>query len=195
MSSHSSRSLVRWSTRTAAACAAIAVVSLPPATAQDVTEPSLKAAFVYNFARFAEWPVETLPSGAPLVACTVDNAEIAGALERMVKGRQVMGRAMTIVRQAADAPPRPCHLVYAAGLNAVRIETLMAALGGTPVLTIVDSDALTRVPAVIRLFVENGNLRFDVDYGLAKRGRLQLSSKLLTLAKKVYDDGVGARRD
>ena len=180
-----------WSARTAAACAAIAVVSLLPASAQDVTEPSLKAAFVYNFARFSEWPLEALPSGAPLVACTVDNADIAGALERMVKGRHVMGRTMTVVRQAGDASPRQCHLVYAAGLNAARIETLMAGLRGTPVLTIVDSDALTRVPAVIRLFVENGNLRFDVDYGLAKRSRLQLSSKLLTLAKKVYDERSG----
>ena len=174
-----------------AACAAIAVVSLAPAGAQDVTEPSLKAAFVYNFARFTDWPGDAASAGAPLVTCVCGDPAIAGALERMVNGRQVMGRPMTVVRTTWDAPPRNCHLMYAATLKPAQLDTFIAGVRGTPVLTIVDSDDQARVPAIIRLFVDNGNLRFDIDYAQAKRSRLQLSSKLLTLAKKVYDERTG----
>ena len=101
------------------------------------------------------------------------------------------GRTVTVVRATADAPPRTCHLLYAVTLTPTQLGPLMAGLRGTPVLTIVDSDGQARVPAIARLFVENGNLRFDIDHGLAKRGRLELSAKLLTLAKKVYDERTG----
>jgi hypothetical protein len=187
MSRPSERSVVRRHASVAAALAALGVLLVVPAGAQDVTEPSLKAAFVYNFARFAEWPAEALPPG-PLTACIVGNDGIADALERMVKGRQVMARPVAVVRATPGAPPRPCHLLYAAGLTPPQVATLMAGVRGTPVLTIADGDSLERVPAIVRLFVDNGNLKFDIDHGLAKRGRLQLSSKLLTLAKKVYDE-------
>ena len=171
--------------------AAIAVVSFAPASAQDVTEPSLKAAFLYHFANFTEWPADALPAGTPLVNCVVGNNEIANALERMVKGRQVTGRLVTIVRATAEAPPRTCHVLYAPTLPPGQLGPLMAGMRGAPVLTVVDSDSQARVAAIVRLFVENGNLRFDIDHGLAKRSRLQVSSKLLTLAKKVYDERNG----
>jgi hypothetical protein len=170
---------------------ALGIVSSVPAGAQDVTEPSLKAAFVYNFTRFTEWPVEALPPGAPLVACVITDNAIASALERMVQGRPVMGRPVTVVRSTREAPPRGCHLLFASGLSAAQLTPLMAGVRGMPVLTIIDSDGLARVPGIARLFVDSGNLRFDIDHGMAKREGLKLSSKLLTLAKKVYDDRSG----
>jgi hypothetical protein len=170
---------------------AIGVVSLGPAVAQDVTEPSLKAAFVYNFTRFTEWPGEALPAGAPLVACVVTDNAIAAALERMVQGRPVMGRQVSVMRLTVDAQPRGCHLLFVSGLSARQLTPLMASVRGMPVLTIIDSDGLARVPGIARLFVDSGTLRFDIDHGLAKREGLKLSSKLLTLAKKVYDERSG----
>jgi hypothetical protein len=187
----SSTRRVRRSARAAAIIVATVVGSLGSAHAQDVTESSLKAAFLYNFGRFTEWPADAIPAGAPLVTCIVGDNGMADALERMAKGRHVMGRTVAVVRATVDAPPRTCHLLYVGTLHPAQLGPLMAGLRGTPVLTVVDSEGQSRVPAIVRLFVDNGNLRFDIDHGLAKRGRLQLSSKLLTLAKKVYDERSG----
>jgi hypothetical protein len=157
-----------------------------------VTEPSLKAAFVYNLAKFTEWPVDVLPASAPLVACVMGETPVAQALERIVKGRLVMGHSVSVMRLAGDASHRPCHLLYAAGLTTAQLGALGTAAQGSAVLTVIDSDAATRPPMIAHLFVENGKLRFDLDHGRAKRSRLQLSSKLLPLAKRVYDEPGGA---
>jgi hypothetical protein len=167
-------------------------LSTLPGAAQDVTEPSLKAAFVYNLAKFTEWPVEALPPAAPLVACVMGETPVAQALERIVKGRMVMGHAVSVVRLAGDASFRLCHLLYAAGLSTAQVSALATATQSAAILTVIDSDAATRPPMIAHLFVENGKLRFDLDHGRAKRSRLQLSSKLLPLAKRVYDDPIGA---
>lgn len=166
--------------------------SAVPVLAQDVTEPSLKAAFVYNLAKFTEWPADVLPASAPLVTCVIGESPVAQALERIVKGRLVMGHPVSVVRLTPDAPHRACHLLYAAGLSMVQVGALGAAAQGAAILTVIDSDAATRPPMIAHLFVENGKLRFDLDHGLAKRSRLQLSSKLLPLAKRVYDEPIGA---
>jgi hypothetical protein len=178
--------------RTTVLTVVFGVISVLPGAAQDVTEPSLKAAFVYNLAKFTEWPADVLPASAPLVACIMGESPVAQALERIVKGRMVMGHSVSVVRLSGDEPHRSCHLLYAAGLTTAEVGALGAAAQGSAILTIIDSDAATRPPMIAHLFIENGKLRFDLDHGRAKRSRLQLSSKLLPLAKRVYDGSGGA---
>lgn len=162
-----------------------------PSAAQDVTEPSLKAAFVYNMAKFVEWPADVLPAGAPLMACVAGDPALARALERTVEGRAVMGHPVSVKRVASGPAPRGCHLLYAGGLAASQVAPIVASARGTALLTVVDLDAAARAPGVVHLFVENGKLRFNLDHGLAKRSRLQLSAQFIKLAKRVYDDSDG----
>jgi hypothetical protein len=164
------------------------VCSASPAVAQDVTEPSLKAAFVYNLAKFTEWPDDVLRPAAPIVMCVAGDAEFAQAMERTVKGRPLLGHPVTMVRLSLTDSPRACQVLYTAGVALAQVEALLASTRDLPILTVVDIDAGRRPPGIARMFVENGKIRFDLDYGLAKRSRLQLSAKLVSLAKKVYDD-------
>ena len=167
--------------------AAIVVGLAGSSGAQDVTEASLKAAFVYNLAKFTEWPPDALPPGSPMVACVVGDSRIGQALERTAGGRVALGHQVQVVRLPTSASVRSCHVLYAAGLTMNQIELLFEPTRGVPILTVMDAEHVGHASGVARLFVENGKIRFDLDHGLAKRSRLQLSSKLLSLARNVFD--------
>src|SRR6185436_7661576 len=91
-------------------CAAIAVVMMmrAPGLAQNVTEPALKAAFIYNFARFTSWP-DGWPAAEPFVICVIGDA-VADALERVVKGRQLAAHPIAVSRATPTGTIRACHL-------------------------------------------------------------------------------------
>ncbi|MEO7190236.1 MAG: YfiR family protein [Vicinamibacterales bacterium] len=169
------------------------LLSATGARAQEVTEPSLKAAVLFNVARFAEWRPEALPAGMPLTACVLNDAPVTDALERYVKGRQVSGRGVNVIRVTADGPLRSCHVLYISGITAAQLAVVVKAVAGAPVLTISDFDAFARKGGVVHMYVENGKINFNVDLGLARRSGLQLSSRMLTLAAHVYETAAGAQ--
>jgi hypothetical protein len=183
------RGSTAWRRSAAAVAAAAIALAGTGARAQDVTEPSLKAAFIYNFAKFTEWPADVLSGPTPFSACVLGDAPIGDALERSVKGRQLAGHGITVQRVAPDGPLKSCHLLYISGLKAGQIAGIVDAIKGAPVLTISDVDDFARMGGIAHVFVENGKMRFDLNLELAKRARLQLSSKLLVLAARVHDGG------
>jgi uncharacterized protein DUF4154 len=174
--------------------AVLALTSLTVVRAQDVTEPSLKAAFVYNFAKFTEWPEDVLPPSAAFNACVLDVGPVADALERAVKGRLLAGHQIVVQRVRVGGPLRSCHLLFVSGLNSAQVGTVVTAVRGAAVLTISDIDDFARSGGIAHVFVENGTMRFDLNLELARRSRLQLSSKLLTLATRVHDMPGGAQK-
>src|SRR5262249_9937071 len=119
-----------------AAAAALVMVGAPTAHAQDVTEPSLKAAFVYNFAKFTEWPDDVLPAAGSFTACVLDEGAVGDALERAVRGRQVAGRQVAVQRVRLGSALRGCHLLFISGLSEAEVNTVMTAVKGAAVLTI-----------------------------------------------------------
>jgi hypothetical protein len=157
------------------------------AIGQDVTEPSLKAAFIYNFAKFTEWPLDVLPSAAPFVACVLGDDPVGNTLERSIKGRVLSGRSITVSNVSSDGPLRSCHLLYISGVTTTQASQILASVHGMPVLTISDVDDFARLGGIAHVFVENGKMRFDLNFGVAKLSRLQLSSKMLALANRLYD--------
>ena len=158
------------------------------AIGQDVTELSLKAAFIHNFLKFTEWPRDVLAPGAPLNACVLGDAAFGDVLENYVKGHAVDGHEIVVSRLAADAKPRLCHLLYVSGIAAKQAAQVVAALNGAPMLTLSDIDPFARIGGMAQLYVQDGRIRFKVNLDTTKRSHLQFSSKLLSLATLVTDD-------
>lgn len=157
---------------------------------QDVTEVALKAAFIYNFAKFTDWPADALPNGAPLVACVLGDPAVADALERTVRGRQASGHGIEVLLlRAPEKELKSCHLLYVSGVPASQATDVAAALRTAPVLTISDIETFASNGGVAQFFVENGKMRFTINLGAARRARLQLSSRLLALAVVVESAG------
>lgn len=163
---------------------AVGGVLAPPALAQGVSEPRLKAVFLFNFVRFATWPDDVLPAGAPIVLCAVDG-DIAASLESEVAGRSLDSHALVVKRVKLNASARDCTLLYAGRLDKRRAKELFAALDGTSVLTVGDAEDFATAGGMIGLFVDGGRMRFAINVEAVQRTHVRLSAQLLNLAKLV----------
>jgi hypothetical protein len=151
-----------------------------PVSAQDVTEPALKAAFIYNFAKFTEWPAA--PAQDPFVLCVVGDAAVRDALGQAVKARVLAGQNLSVSFITPGDPTPKCRLIYISGVTVRQAEQLIAGLRDVPVLTISDLEGFTELGGTARFFFESGQLRFSVNRASAERAHLLISSKLLSLA-------------
>lgn len=168
------------------ACATLAIVVLTPAvtSAQDVTESALKASYIYNFAKFTEWPADVVAPADPFVMCVLGDTAVGDALAQVVKGRALAGHSLTVSHVTRAAPQRGCHVLYVSGVTAAEATQLVAGLRDVPVLTISDVERFTELGGIAQLFFEYGRLRFSIQREAATRARLQISSRLLALAKR-----------
>ena len=168
--------------RLAALCALLASLCGAAAAAEPVHENDLKAAFVFNFAVFTAWSGEALASGAPLSLCAdAANPMLAalGALnDKLVNGHRVAVR-------ASGAALRGCHVLVLDRHDRGRWAQIKRELAGASVLTVSDDRSISDDGAVIGLSVEDRRIVFDVDIEAARAARLNLSSKLLRLARSV----------
>jgi hypothetical protein len=178
--------------RRASAVLAAVLLCASIGRAQDVQESSLKAAFIFSFARFTEWPQDVLQTAATFTACVLGDNPIRDALDRVVKGRQLSGRAISVSQVKLDGKLRSCQLLYVSGVTSAQVAAIVASVRGAPVLTISDVDDFAEQGGIAQMFVEKGKMRFDLNLEVARRSGLQLSSKLLSLAAHVHDGSKAA---
>jgi hypothetical protein len=159
-----------------------ALLSWGVARAQDVTEPALKAAFIYNFARFTTWPAH-LPATDSFVICVMGDAAVSEALTRAVTGRQLMDRPVAITPVASSAPKRGCRILYVSGMPVREAADVVGELKDAPVLTISNIEGFAAAGGMTQFFFESGQLRFRIHHESAKKAGLQISSRLLIMAR------------
>jgi len=166
------------------ALVALLAAAQPIAAAGDV-EPdvAVKAAFVYNFAKFTEWPA--LVAGAPITICVVGNDRLAAALVEIVRGQLLSGHALEVAQPGETAQWRGCHVLFIADAEVRRAAAGLEALKSLPVLTISDGKDFARATGITELFIEAGRMRFAINLDAADASGLHLSSRLLGLAKIV----------
>jgi hypothetical protein len=157
--------------------------------AQEVTEPALKAAFLYHFARFTTWPADGLSSpSAPMTMCVLGDQAVGAALAQAVKHRQVAGHAIRVVQLGAGESAGACQVLYLSGLPAARIAGVVATVREVPVLTVSDSATFLKAGGIAQFHFQKGQLRFVLAADAASRAGLQLSSRILILSKKPTEN-------
>lgn len=166
----------------AGAVLVLALLFRGPAVAQDVTEPALKAAFIYNFARFTTWPAD-LPASDSFVICVLGDAAVGDALARAVAGRQLMDRPIAVTQLADAAPKQGCRILYVSGVPVRQAADVVSELRAAPVLTISNIEGFASAGGMAQFFFEHGQLRFRIHHESAKRAGLQISSRLLIMAR------------
>ncbi len=152
------------------------------ASAQAVPEQDLKAAFVFNFAVFTEWPAEVLAAGAPMTLCASATNPLLGALGQL-NDKMVNGHRIALRSPAAGV--RSCHVLVLDRSDRERWAQIKRELAGAHVLTVSDDADISADGAVIGLSIEDKRVGFAVHLGAARTARLNLSSKLLRLARSV----------
>jgi hypothetical protein len=146
-----------------------------------VTDVAVKAAFLYNFAKFTEWPA--LPSGAPIVLCVVGDEGIAVALVETVRDQNINGHLLEVRRAQDSATWRNCHLLFIPDAEAQRSASGLGEIKTLPVLTVSDAKSFSQANGIIELYVDSGRMRFAINIEAAERSGLRLSSRLLGLAR------------
>ena len=154
---------------------------------------ALKAAFILNFAKFSEWPADALAPGQQIMMCVVGDGAVSDALTDTIKGRTIEGHQLTVAVLKPDASAAGCHLLYVSTGDIKRSNTMLGSAKSAAVLTVSDADNFAESGGVAQLIVENDRMRFAINLDAAQRGHVRLSSKLLTLAKIVKDNGNAPR--
>ena len=124
--------------RAATAALVLAWTFAASAEAQTATAPAVKAAFLYNFAKFAGWPADVLAPGAPLSFCVLGDAAVAAALEQAIKGRAIEGHKLMAHAIKAESPIRRCHVLYVGGVDSKQFAQLLESARDAPVFTVGD---------------------------------------------------------
>lgn len=167
--------------------------SIPPATRDEDQAPAskinreylIKAAILYNFAKFASWP-ETVFShpGAPLRICVLGEDPFGAALDSL-HGKQVRNRPLAITRVGAVEEAPQCHILFVSASEEARLPTILDYVGRLPILTVADMSRFTNSGGIIALKEVDNRSRIEVNIGAAEQAGLKLSSKLLRLADMV----------
>lgn len=161
-------------------------LALQPALAQEETglEYRVKAAFLYKFASYVEWPSERQASG-PLVIGVAGSDEVAQELARLAAGRHVGNRPLT-VRQVNDADSvSDLHVLFVGRGYSRSVEPLLRRARRDSVLTVTESEDAFNSGSTINFKLVEGRVRFDVSLPAVERSGLRLSSRLLSVAHRV----------
>jgi hypothetical protein len=158
-------------------------------TAEATLEYRVKAACLYNFAKFVEWPTNAFASAtAPLVFGILGDDPFEGDLAKVVAGRTVKGRPLQVVRFAnvAELERGPaCHVLFLGAAVKGQWTDVRAQLQGGSVLTVAEDAEFLNDGGVIRFLNEDNKIRFSVNLDAARAANLAIRSELLNLAREV----------
>lgn len=165
----------------------VAVIATPTGSARadgPKSEYEVKAAFIYNFARFVEWPADAFASGdAPLVIGVVGDDPFRGALDRAVKDKSVEGHALQVRHFATADDVQRCHILFVPAAVSDQTDHILQRAGSNGVLSVGETDTFTPAGGVIRFYLDDNKIHFEVNLDAAEQARLKLSAKLLKLAR------------
>ena len=174
-----------------AACAVAGLLCLLRAPVAGADGPisreyEIKAAFLFNFTRFIEWPSQSFADATSPIVIGVIGADPFGAqLANIVQGRRVNGRAIVARYVTREDEARATHLLFVGLTKDEDIARLLRALSGYPVTTVGESPAFTAQGGAITLVLQGNKVRFEINAAAAARAHVRISAQLEKLATVV----------
>jgi len=167
--------------------AATLILCLPIAADAETlsSENSLKAAFIFNFAKYVEWPESAFRGKAEFCIGTLGRSpldrELAALSGKSIKGRSIVFRQINSHEEAAK-----CQVLFISGSELAKMVGILDSLRDMPVLTVSDHDDFCTKGGMLSLVNERGKIAFDVNIQETQHARLKPSSQLLRLTRKIY---------
>lgn len=174
-------------TATGAALAALAWLFASAGAQAQSLEWSVKANYLARFAAFVDWPSASFQSASSAInVCVVGVDPFGDALEQALSAQTINGRRLVARRLSRLARGSGCHIAYVAGSSEQSISQALAEVAGEAVLTVTD-EARSSTRGVLHFTLFQNRVRFHIDNRLARRGGLDMSSRLLGLALSVQE--------
>lgn len=151
------------------------------ASAAPIPEYDMKAAYLYNFAALITWPENP---GKKIRLCVLGKDSFKGSLEKLTAST-MGGVSINLTYLPTLKASDHCQILFIDASELANAEDIFQYLGNDPVLTVTDNPEIFKLGAMIGLFVENNRLTFDVNYVQTQNAQLNVSSKLLRVARRV----------
>lgn len=166
-----------------AAWLSMAAFAIAASSVDEPSEYAVKAAFLFKFGAFVEWPAGTFENAsAPLVIGIVGQDPFGAALDKIAANHTIAGRPVTIVRDQQIGQIENENILFISQSEKERMAPILSNLKGKKVLTVSEFE---HPDVIIRFVIENDKVRFDINLAQANRAGIQLSSKLLSVARNV----------
>lgn len=186
------RSSVRRAPVTTLLCVLSLLLGFPGrgvAQAKQLSEYQLKAVYLFNFAKFIEWPAGTFAGeSAPVVFAVVGVDPFESILEDTLEGKKVGSRPIVIKRFKEVPDIGPCHILFVSSSLASKLPQVLEKLSGTSTVTVGESEGFARNGGVFRFLLKDNKVRFEINVDAVKRLRLVVSAKLLQVGILVKDE-------
>lgn len=158
----------------------------------EYAEYQIKAAFLFNFAKFVDWPTDTFKDEKqPMTFCTIGDDPFRGALDEVVSGKMSGSHAIQIQHHKLPQDILGCHIVFIGSQQKKHMAVILDHLKTSPVLTVGESEGFVQQGGMIGFVLEDDKLRFNINLDSARHAQLKVSSRLLSLAKTVIVSSAG----
>jgi hypothetical protein len=182
--------------RSMAAIGLLVVTLCPPAHSQSEQpgEYQLKAAFLFNFAKFIDWPPGTFATAAsPFTICILGEDPFGHDLDESLRYKTIAYRSIAVRRCQTEAEARACQILFVSRSQSHRISNILQGLRGANVLVVGESEGFAAGGGAIEFVLQEDHVRFRINPEAAARAGLTVSSKLLALATIVHDGSNNAK--
>lgn len=154
--------------------------------AQETREYQLKAAFIFNFTQFVEWPAHSFPSSqTPAVIGILGQDPFGPYLKEIIAGESLNQHPLVIQHYNDIDEVKDCHVLFIGIGDKKKLESIIAKLKGKNILTISETYGFTKLGGMIRLYTKENKINMQINIDAVKEGDLTISSKLLKLAEIV----------
>jgi hypothetical protein len=159
----------------------------PHLSAAGPTEYEVKAAFIYNFAKYVQWPSSAADSTGPVVIAVIGKDPFGSILDDVMSGQTVGRRTIVIRRFQRIDDVAACNILFISSSERPNVQRIFDVLRHAPVLTIGDMDRFAEQGGMINLFAENNRIRFEMNLDAMQRVGLKAGSQLYRLARIVNE--------
>jgi hypothetical protein len=151
-------------------------------------EYQVKAAFLYNFAKFVEWPADAFARpDSPLQICVLGENPFGADLEAIINGKEVGGHPVRSVEANRPREMRTCHILFVSSSDLMRLKEALSAVTGHWTLVVSEGTGFTQHGSMLNFVLEEDRVRFEVNDKAATSAGLKISSKLLSVAKSIIE--------
>jgi hypothetical protein len=169
-----------------AGCMALAFPEMAKGQTSAVGEYPVKAAFLFNFTKYVDWPATAFTNtAAPIIIGILGDDPFGRKLDDIISSELVKSRPLTVRRLTRMEEANSCHLLFISRSEKDRIADILAGLRGAPVVAVSEIEGFCRKGGVFNFVLTNQNIRFEINPAAAERAGLKISSKLLNLPKAI----------
>lgn len=165
------------------------ICAWPQAAAAGSKEYKVKAAYLYNFVKFIDWPDSAFgDASAPVTICVLGEDRFEGILEKAVAGKEVRGHGV-VVRSLGAGAPTPasaeCQILFVSPSEQGRVAEILADVAEAPVVTVGEMAGFAESGGILNFTIDGGRVKVELNMEAANRAGLRVSGKLQQVTKAV----------